>query len=158
MLLCCRPIPLQSVFLVLYNGTSFVTKARYYLYEVVWSKGNVQNTQIWAQLNNLQWCWLKLSSGMPYWFGWMAVFLPKWIVLLRPDFPHFLADPTTSCRQYLSSKILAIRTHFAMVHNTILLISKYKLQKYMISKIFQTFCGNYSLHWLCPAAAMNPWT
>ncbi len=53
--------------------------------------------------NNPQWYWLKLSSGMPYWFDWMEVILPKWTVILSTDLAYLLPEPTTSERQYLSS-------------------------------------------------------
>ena len=45
-----------------------------------------------------------LNYHLGYWFSWMAVFLPKWIVMFFSDLAHLLPDPTTSERQYLSSE------------------------------------------------------
>ncbi len=48
--------------------------------------------QIWTQQNNSQRYWLKLLSGMPYWFDWMVAFLPMSFALLSPDLVHFLPE------------------------------------------------------------------
>ena len=54
-----------------------------------------QMCQIWGQQNNPQWYLLKLPSGIPYWIGWMVMFLPVPFVLSH-ILAHFLPDPTTS--------------------------------------------------------------
>ena len=74
-----------------------------------------------------------LSSKMLYWFGWMTVFVPKWIAILSVDLAHLLPDRTTSEKQYLSAKtgygykwdsIIKWKEH-AFQSYTIHLISKY---------------------------------
>ncbi len=69
-------IALQSVFFLLYNAALFVTIASCRADILPLGDGEVRNDMchIWAQQNNPQWYWLKLSSWMTYWMGWMEVF------------------------------------------------------------------------------------
>ncbi len=91
---------------------------------------------------------------MSYWFGWLVVFqifqwlLCCWVQILT----HFLPDPTTSSRQYLSSQTdysykwgsIIKRKEHALQRSTIQCIS-FPNNSRMVFKIFQTFCADFIL-------------
>ena len=68
---------LKSYLFLLYNATLFITIASRRVEILPLSGRDVREEmcQIGTQQNNPQWYWLKLSSRMSYWFGWMVVFL-----------------------------------------------------------------------------------
>ena len=94
-------IPLQSMFSLLYNATLFVSMPSSRS-EILPSWGGgvgkyMGQNGLYTEQNNPHW---ELSSGMPYRFGWMVVFLPKWIALL--PIGTFLALPSPKCKIHVS--------------------------------------------------------
>ncbi len=79
-----------------YNASLFVTKdsCRAETLPLWCSEVRKDMYQIWAQQNNPQWNWLKLSSVMLYWFGWMVVFLPMPFELVCFIGPRFVTFPS----------------------------------------------------------------
>ncbi len=124
-----RCIPLQWMFFLLYNATLFVLITSCSA-EILALWGGGVRKEIWVQQNNPQWYWLKLSSRVPYWFGWMVVFLPMPFQWLSPDLTHFFPDRTTSWRHYLSSK-----TGYGNKWGSIVKQKEHALQWYAINTI-----------------------